>query len=96
MTRDAQVLSISCDSIYCHGAWAEKLGGITFPMLSDWHPKGEVSMRYGVYNDERGTPIRSIFVVDGDGVVRWKRIYPPGEGLPDVSEILGQIDALRR
>jgi alkyl hydroperoxide reductase subunit AhpC len=88
------VLSISCDSIHSHAAWSEKLGGITFPMLSDWHPKGQVSSLYGVYSLERGTPIRSVFLIDGGGTIRWKKLYPPGEGLPDVGELLKELDNL--
>ena len=88
------MLSVSCDSIHSHGAWAEHLGGITFPMLSDWHRKGCVSSLYGVYNQERGYPVRSVFLIDAAGVVRWKKLYPPGQGLPDVQEVLIALDRI--
>ena len=86
---------MSCDSIHSHNAWADKLGGISFPMLSDWHPKGEVAGRYGVYNAERGVPLRSVFIVDENGTFRWKKLYPPGQGLPEVAEILEELDKLQ-
>ena len=57
-------------------------------MLSDWHPKGRVSRLYGVYNLERGTPLRSVFVIDGAGIIRWKKLFSQGLGLPDVADIL--------
>ena len=33
----AQVVGISCDSIYSHDAWAKALGGISYPLLADIH-----------------------------------------------------------
>jgi alkyl hydroperoxide reductase subunit AhpC len=86
------VLSVSVDSIYSHGAYAEKLGGITFPMLSDFHPKGRVSQLYGTYNEQYGRPFRSVFLIDSKGVLRWKRIYQAG--LPDVEELLAELKKL--
>ena len=84
-------MTISCDGIFCHGAFAEKLGGISFPMLSDYHPKGEVSTLYGVYG-ERGASLRSVFLIDSQGVLRWKKIYE--QGLPEVSELLSELDKI--
>ncbi len=82
-------MSISVDSIYSHAAYAEKLGGISFPMLSDFHPKGKVSQLYGTYNEQYGRSIRSVFVIDTSGEVRWKKIYQTG--LPDLEEVLGEL-----
>ena len=41
---DAQVLGISIDSVPCHTAWARSLGGLSYDLLSDFHPKGEVAL----------------------------------------------------
>lgn len=77
------------DSIYSHGAYAEKLGGITFPMLSDFHPKGAVGELYGTYNGQYGRHWRSAFLIDSKGIVRWKKIYQAG--LPDIEEMLAEL-----
>ena len=82
-------MSISVDSIYSHAAYAEKLGGITFPMLSDFHPKGKVAQLYGAYNEQYGRSWRSVFLIDTAGVLRWKRIYQTG--LPDLEEVLAEL-----
>lgn len=87
-------MSISCDSIFCHGAFAKELGGISFPMLSDFHPKGEASALYGVYGD-RGNAVRSVFIIDTAGVLRWKKTYAAGQGLPDVQELLAELDKIK-
>ncbi|MBI4492926.1 MAG: redoxin domain-containing protein [Chloroflexi bacterium] len=66
---DAEVLAISADSIHSHRVFAEQLGGLPFPLLSDWGRT--VAPSYGVWNAERHTPIRSAFVVDREGILRF-------------------------
>ena len=44
---NTQVFAISVDSVPTHRAWAERLGGIDYPMLADFWPHGEVARRYG-------------------------------------------------
>ncbi len=55
-------------------AWAESLGGITYPLLSDFWPHGEVSKLYGVLRNE-GYSERAIFVIDKGGVIRYIDIH---------------------
>lgn len=64
----AKLLAISCDSVWSHVAYAERLN-LKMPLLSDFHPKGEASRRYGVYRDDAGTSARALFVVDGAGAI---------------------------
>jgi len=65
-----QVLAVSCDPVFTLRAFAER-GGLTFPLLSDFWPHGEVATSYGVFNTDRGCADRSTFIVDRDGVLRW-------------------------
>jgi glutaredoxin len=55
-------------------AWAESLGGITYPLLSDFWPHGAVAHKYGVLRAE-GYTERAIFIVDKDGVIRYMDIH---------------------
>jgi len=64
-----QVLGISVDSLWTHRAFAEKLG-IPYPLLADFHPKGEVAKKYGIYLEERGVSARTAFIVGKDGKIR--------------------------
>jgi len=82
-------MSISVDSLYSHAAYAEKRGGITFPMLSDFQPKGKVAQLYGTYNEQYGRSWRSVFLIDSAGVLRWKRMYQTG--LPDLEDLLAEL-----
>src|SRR4051795_10926874 len=68
---DAQVLGISVDSVPSHVAWAKSLGGITYDLLADFHPKGEVAKKYGVYREDAGFSNRAIFIVDKEGKIAY-------------------------
>ena len=68
------------------------MGGISFPMLSDFHPKGKVCQLFGTYNEQYGRGWRSVFLIDTHGVIRWKRTYQTG--LPDIQELLAELGKL--
>lgn len=71
---DTQILSISVDSADCLRAWAESLGGIHYPMLSDFWPHGAVAQLYGVLQAD-GRSERALFVIDKQGVIRYIDIH---------------------
>lgn len=86
---------MSVDSAATHAAWANSLGGIPFPLLADFHPKGRVGIMYGIYNEDRGTERRSVFVIDSEGVIRHVHEYAPGT-LPDARQILEEVKSVGR
>ncbi len=88
----AQVLGLSVDSSECLRAWAESLGGITYPLLSDFFPHGQVTQLYGVLREE-GFPERSIFVIDKQGVVCYADVHDIGQQ-PDNDEIFRVLNDL--
>lgn len=69
-----QVLGLSVDSVPCLKAWAESLGGVSYPLLSDFYPHGAVAKKYGVLRRE-GYSERAIFVIDRQGVIRYVDIH---------------------
>jgi peroxiredoxin len=90
---DAQIVGISVDGAWCHAAYAQARG-ITFPLLADFEPKGEVSRRFGVYRRRDGTSERALFVLDEDGVIRWQQVVEPQVN-PGAAGILSALDDLR-
>jgi mycoredoxin-dependent peroxiredoxin len=68
-SQDVEVLGISVDSLWSHKVFAPK-NGITYPLLADFHPKGDVSRKYGVYLDDKGFSARTAFIVGKDGRIR--------------------------
>jgi alkyl hydroperoxide reductase subunit AhpC len=88
-----QVLAVSCDPVFALRAFADR-DGLTFPLLSDFWPHGEVAQRYGVFNADRGCAERATFIVDRDGVLRWsvRNQMPQAR---DLQEQLRVLDGLR-
>jgi peroxiredoxin len=72
---DVELLTVSVDSGYALRAWsdAEQFG---FALLSDFWPHGGVARSYGVFDENLGIATRGTFVIDKDGVVRWKVVNP--------------------
>jgi peroxiredoxin len=91
--RGAAVIGVSVDSIYSHGAWAA-VRGITFPLLADFHPKGEVARRYGVWRNSDGFSDRALYVIDAEGVIRYVDVSPRVEHLPDIYDLFSALDQL--
>jgi peroxiredoxin len=91
---DAELIGISVDGIWCHLAFARDRN-LHFPLLSDFEPKGEVARAYGVYRYGAGTSERALFVIDGDGVIRWSYVSPVGVN-PGADGILRALDGLTK
>jgi peroxiredoxin len=89
-----EILQISADTVPSLKVWAEQLGGLPFPLLSDYWPHGAIGKAYGVFNDERGMDKRSAFVLDGQGIVRYAKVYEPGT-IPESKELLEQLRQLK-
>jgi peroxiredoxin len=88
----AQVVGISVDGVWCHAAFA-KDRQLRFPLLSDFEPKGAVSREYGAYRADAGTSERALFVLDGDGVIRWSYLSPIGVN-PGADGIFKALESL--
>ena len=88
----AHILSISNDAGPSKKAWAESLGGISFDLLADFHPQGEVAAAYGVRRPD-GLPERAVFVIDKQGTIAWAALYEMGQQ-PPVGELLGVLRRL--
>jgi hypothetical protein len=86
-TANTQVLGVSVDSIYCHANWAMSLGGISFPLLADFHPKGAMASSYGLYLEQKGITDRATVIIDADGIVRHASSVTP-EGKRDIDELV--------
>src|SRR5262245_42383842 len=89
---NTQVLGISVDSVPCNAAWAKSLGGLSYDLLSDFEPKGEVARRFGVCRPE-GYTERALFVIDKQGKIAYKDVHDIGQQ-PDNEEVLAVLRKL--
>lgn len=88
----ATVIGISVDSLYSHGAWAF-VRKITFPLLSDFQPRGETARSYQVYRSKDGFSERALYIIDKDGFIQHSYISPELPKIPDIYEL---FDALNK
>ncbi len=93
---DAEVLAISVDSLYALRKFREEQG-YNFTLLSDFNK--EAARSYGTLQEDfgldmKGVAKRSVFVIDGQGILQHKEIMPVPNLVPDfakVKEVLATI-----
>jgi peroxiredoxin len=88
----ASLVGVSIDHAWCHMAFAQSRN-LHFPLLADFHPKGETAQAYGVYDDEIGMADRALFVLDEEGVIRWSYVSPIGVN-PGADGILNALESM--
>jgi peroxiredoxin len=89
----AQLIGISVDGAWCHLAF-RKDRKLQFPLMADFEPKGAVARRYGVYRHQDGLSERALFVLDGEGTIRWSYVSPIGVN-PGADGILRALEGMQ-
>jgi peroxiredoxin len=92
-TLEAEVLGVSVDSVWSHKAYAEKMH-IQYSLLADFHPRGAMSEKYGVYMADKGITGRAIAIVNKDGKIAWFKNYGIPE-VPDVKEVAAALQNVK-
>ena len=95
--HEAHILSLSVDAVPAKLEWAESLGGISYDLLSDFHPKGMIAEKYGVMRDG-GITDRAIFVVDKAGIIVFAKVYdiPTLPDNEEIREVLQTLETARK
>jgi len=94
---DAQVVGISVDSPFANGAFAKEFG-LTFPLLSDWNRetiKAYDIIHVGLSGIEGYTSaLRSVFIIDKEGVVRYKWIAEQQGNEPNYEAVIKALGSI--
>ncbi|WP_346319980.1 redoxin domain-containing protein [Chitinophaga sp. YIM B06452] len=92
--QNAAIVGISVDSKWCHQAYMQSRN-LHFPLLADFEPKGAIAKAYESYDDQEGQSLRSLYVLDADGIVRWNYLSPVSvnPGADGILDALGKINA---
>ena len=86
---------MSVDSRFSHDNWAKSCGGISFPLLQDFHPKGDVAKKYGVFLEDKGITDRATVIIDKQGIVHYANsVTPTGERHPN--ELLAEAQKVNK
>jgi peroxiredoxin (alkyl hydroperoxide reductase subunit C) len=94
----ADIIGVSTDSVFSHRAWINTprdKGGVAdlaYPLAADITKS--VSREYGVLLEEKGVALRGLFVIDPEGVLRYKVVHDLNIGR-SVEETLRVIQALQ-
>ena len=97
---NTEIIEISADPTPVQKAWVSSMkegdsdedGEVPFPVASDFWPHGEVIKAFGVFNEDSGKAKRSVFIIDGEGVIRWSNVYT--DSIPASGELLHEIEKL--
>jgi peroxiredoxin len=92
-TLEAEVLGVSVDSVWSHKAYADKMN-IKYSLLADFHPKGAMSEKYGIYLADKGITGRAIAIVNKAGNVVWFKNYDIPV-VPDVKEVAAALTQVK-
>ncbi len=91
--NNAVILGITVDNVPTLYAWTEGMGGVWFPVLSDFWPHGQTAQKYGVLRST-GVTERALFVVDKKGVIRYIDIHDINER-PDLEALVTELQKLK-
>jgi peroxiredoxin len=92
--NDAILLGITVDNIPTLFAWTQEMGGLWFPVLSDFFPHGAVAKKYGVLRSD-GTTERALFVIDKKGIIRYIDVHDINQR-PRLEVLLKELEKLKQ
>jgi peroxiredoxin len=90
---DAEVIGISGNLTFSQQAFADYLK-LNFPLVSDY-PELKTIEAYGVLEPQRRLPQRSYFIVDKQGVIRYKNVLGRGQPLVTNDALVEEIKKIK-
>ncbi len=91
--RDAILLGITADNVPTLHSWTKAMGGVWFPVLSDFWPHGKVAQEFGVLRSD-GTTERALFIIDKNGVIRYIDVHDINTR-PRLDVLVEELDKLK-
>ncbi|RPH73408.1 hypothetical protein EHM76_05355 [bacterium] len=90
---DTEIIGVSMNHPLSQKAFSDFLK-LNFPLVSDF-PDGKTTQAYGVFNAERRLAQRSYFIVDKQGVIRYKKVLAPKEPLVENETLIAEVKKLK-
>ena len=93
--EDAEILSVSTDTVFVHKAWHDNspsIKKIEFPMVAD--PTGKLCKAVGTYLEDAGLSLRATLIIDPDGVIKALDVHDNSIGR-NSEEILRKLQAAK-
>ena len=90
---DAEIVGVSMNHPLSQKAFSDFLK-LNFPLLTDF-PDGKTTQAYGVFNADRRLAVRSYFIIDKQGVLRYKKVLAPKEPLVENEALIAEVKKLQ-
>ena len=90
-----QVIATAVSSVFAQQAFGQYLG-VRFPLLSDWNRTvtPAYGVQYDVWRGHQGVAKRSVFVIDRQGVIRYRWVTDDALVLPDFDAAIAVLRQL--
>ena len=90
-----RIAAIAVTATFSQMAFAKHLA-VPFPLLSDWGREtcAAYGVRYDVWKEHDGLAKRSLFVIDGEGIIRYRWVTDDALETPVIEDALEPMAAL--
>ncbi len=92
--HDAVLVGISVDNLPTLSAWVTEMGGLWFPVASDFWPHGELARKLGILRST-GMAERAVVVIDKAGIIRYIDVHDINTR-PDLGQLAAELAKLPR
>lgn len=92
----ASVVAVAVTSVFAQQAFAASLG-VDFPLVSDWNRTATPAygVQYDVWRGHQGVAKRSLFVIDRQGIIRYRWVTDDATVFPDYDAATAALRALQ-
>ncbi|MDQ7831550.1 MAG: peroxiredoxin [Desulfovibrionaceae bacterium] len=91
--ENAELVGISVDNVPSLHAWVTQMGGLWFPVASDFWPHGGLTGKLGILRPE-GVAERALFIVDEKGIIRYIDVHDINSR-PDLGVLLTALRGIK-
>src|SRR5918999_1497444 len=90
-----RIAAIAVTATFSQMAFAKHLA-VPFPLLSDWGREtcAAYGVRYDVWKEHDGLAKRSLFVIDGEGIIRYRWVTDDALETPVIEDALAVMASL--
>jgi peroxiredoxin len=91
----AEIVAVAVTSVFAQQAFAKSLS-VDFPLISDWNRTiaPAYGVQYDVWKGHEGLAKRSLFLIDRQGIIRYRWVSDDALVLPDFEAAIEALRAL--
>ena len=90
---ETHLIGVSVDNVPTLHAWVQEMGGVWFPVASDFYPHGQLADSLGILRST-GEAERSLFLIDKAGIIRYIDVHDINSR-PDLGPLIKAMQGLK-